>query len=80
MSDSTTEHREISTSTFDLQKGNKNLMKTAIDRSNDEFESMKTKMREECTTRISAIKRQMIQLSNEQDRCEDYLAKLNQYN
>jgi len=62
------------------KKTSENIVKTAIDRSNDEFESMKMKMREECTTRISAIKRQMIQLSNEQDRCEDYLAKLNQYN
>ena len=62
------------------KKTSENVVKTAIDRSNDEFESMKMKMREECTTRIAAIKKEMIKLSNEEDRCERYLSKLDQYN
>ena len=44
----------------------------------DEFDKMMYNMRKEHTNRISAIKKKMVELSKEQDRCEAHLEKLNQ--
>lgn len=65
---------------FNLTKSaeTKNTIKTPLDLKMDEFDKMMYNMRKEHTDRISAIKKKMIELSKEQDRCEAYLEKLNQ--
>ena len=65
---------------FNLTKSaeTKNTIKTPLDLKMDEFDKMMSKMKQENIDRISAIKRKMVELSLEQDRCEDALEKLNQ--
>ncbi len=58
------------------KKTSENVMKTCIDRDNDELNSMRRKLMEDCKLRIKAIKTEMIKLSNEEDRCERYLESL----
>jgi|21_taG_2_1085346.scaffolds.fasta_scaffold00052_24 polyhydroxyalkanoate synthesis regulator phasin len=64
---------------FNLTKEKKtaeNVVKTCIDRDNDELNLMRRKLMEDCKLRIKAIKKEMIKLSNEEDRCERYLESL----
>jgi len=65
---------------FNLTKSaeTKNTIKTPLDLKMDEFDKMMSKMKQENIDRISAIKKKMVELSLEQDRCEDALEKLNQ--
>ncbi len=65
---------------FNLTKSaeTKNTIKTPLDLKMDEFDKMMSKMKQENIDRISAIKKKMVELSKEQDRCEDALEKLNQ--
>ena len=68
------------TMSFDLSKSKepKNRVKTPLDLKMDEFDRMTSKMKEENIARIQAIKKKMVELSKEQDRCERNLEKLDQ--
>ena len=60
---------------FNLNKTT-NVVKTALDRDHDELDSMRKKVIEECRIRIKTIKKEMVKLSQEEDRCERYLDSL----
>lgn len=65
---------------FDLSKSKepKNTLKTPLDLKMDEFDKMVSQMKKENIARIQAIKKKMVELSKEMDRCEDALEKLDQ--
>tara|TARA_R100000544_G_scaffold36960_1_gene26529 strand:- start:2766 stop:2972 length:207 start_codon:yes stop_codon:yes gene_type:complete len=59
------------------KKTSENIVKTLIDRGNDDLQLMRVQLKRDCTARIKNIKSEMIKLSNEADRCERYLESLN---
>ena len=63
---------------FNLEKSSEteNRVKTPLDLKMDEFDKMLSKMKAENIARIQAIKKKMLELSKEQDRCERALEKL----
>tara|TARA_B100000963_G_scaffold159039_1_gene138426 strand:+ start:94 stop:303 length:210 start_codon:yes stop_codon:yes gene_type:complete len=65
---------------FNLEKSSEteNRVKTPLDLKMDEFDKMLSKMKAENIARIQAIKKRMLELSKEQDRCERALEKLDQ--